>query len=193
MSVAENTTTPQPYQPTDLRDVDAPAVDAPALPAADDPSDPEKDLASLIPQLPDTVTVAGVECRVNRVRMRELMLLARVVTRGIGENIGMVEFGGDDVDSQIMGLLVVAIPEAWEEMLDLLRVLISPVEPIQDDDVRKAFAAEMANPDAGVALDAMAVMVKQEVDTFAMLAGKFRVLLSAATAVWRRQQAQKNG
>jgi hypothetical protein len=182
MSVAPNTDEIRP-QITDGPPVDVDETDG-KLP----PVDAEKDLADLVPALPDNVTVAGVLCRVNRVKMRELMLLARVVTRGIGENISMVDFSGDDVDSQIMGLLVVAIPEAGDEVLDLLRVLISPVEPIEDDDVRKAFAAEMANPDGMVALEALAVMVKQEAETFGLLAGKFRVLLTAATALWRRQQ-----
>lgn len=164
------------YQPTDLRDTAA---------------DKQRDFESLQPPTPEQITVAGVPCVVNRVRLRELMLLARVVTRGVGENMTMVNWDSPDVDQQLQGLLIVAIPESGEEMLDLIRVLIQPAEKITDDEVRKAFAAEMANPDVPVTLDALTVMLRQEKDTIPMLVGKFRVLLKAAMVLWRREQAQE--
>lgn len=168
-----------PYQPTDLRDSQP----------VESPGDPAADLQSLIPQLPGTVTVAGVECTVNRVRTRELMLLARVLTRGIGENLQMVDFESDDAEAQIMGLLVVAIPEAGEEVVDLIRVLVRPLEKLPDQDPRAAgFHEEMQNPDVDTTLDTLAVLVRQEMETFPLLLGKFRVLFDMASAVWRKNQ-----
>jgi hypothetical protein len=174
------------YQPTDLRSLpDSGHIRT----QPDSGDDPVKDLESLIPQLPEKVTVAGVPCVVNRVRTRELMLLARVLTRGIGENLNMVDFDGDDAESQIMGLLVVAIPEAGEEVLDLVRALVRPAEKLPDKDPRAgAFHEEMRNPDVDTTLDVLAVLVRQEKETFPLLLGKFRVLFDAASAVWRKER-----
>jgi hypothetical protein len=178
------------YEPTDLR---TPAPDR--IPDADPgqgPGDePVKDLERLVPQLPESVTVAGVLCSVNRVRTRELMLLARVLTRGIGENMKMVEFDGDagDVEAQILGLLVIAIPEAGDEILDLLRAIVRPAETLSDDDPRAAaFHAAMRNPEVDTMLDTLGVLVRQERETFPLLVGKFRVLFDAAAALWRKKE-----
>lgn len=165
-------------------------VEQPDLPP-DTAADKQRDFESLLPAVPEQITVAGVPCVVNRVKLRELMLLARVVTRGIGENMTMVDVEADDVDQQLMGLLVVAIPESGDEMLDLIRVLIRPAEKIADEEQRNAFAAEMVNPDVALTLDALAIMLRQEKDTIPMLVGKFRDLFRGAMALWKREQAQE--
>jgi hypothetical protein len=183
-------TDPTTYHPTDLRVPQHAAADGPAPDQAEQP-DQAEDLESLLPQLPDRVEVAGVPCVVNRIRTRELMLLARVLTRGVGANLRMVDFDSDDVDSQIMGLLIVAIPEAGDEILDLIRALVRPEEKLPDKDPRAAtFHAEMANPDMDTTLDVLAVLVRQEKETFPLLVGKVKVLFAAASAVWRKQETE---
>lgn len=186
------------YQPTDLRpEYEAVHHDPEPIPEDSTPGDrghvgnePAEDLEKLVPQLPESVTVAGVLCKVNRVRTRELMLLARILTRGIGENMAMVDFKGDpdEVEAQVLGLLVVAIPEAGDEVLDLLRVIVQPAEKIVDEQQRNAFAREMGNPDVDTMLDALGVMVRQERETFPLLVGKFRVLFDAGAALWRKKE-----
>jgi hypothetical protein len=178
----------QSYQPTDLREQPS----APLVPDTGD--DAAHDLETLIPALPSEVTVAGVLCTVNRVRTRELMLLARVLTRGIGENMKMVDFEDDAAESQILGLLVVAIPEAGDEVLDLIQALVKPAEKLPDSDPRaRAFREEMANPDVATTLDVLGVLVRQEKDTFPLLLGKFRVLFDAASALWRKKEKDSAG
>lgn len=194
------------YQPTVIpstppAEPDTPPADLPGeqppqqleAPAPDTGPDKTADLQSVIPEPPGELVVAGVPCTVNRVRTRELMLLARVVTRGIGENMSMVDLEKFDEGGaeQLLGLLVVALPEAGDEVLDLLRVLIQPREPITENGVRKGFAAEMENPDVSLTLDALAIMVSQERETFPLLVGKFRMLFRAASVLWTRQAAQE--
>lgn len=183
------------YQPTVIPPATSqtpPAV--PDTPPADQPdtsADKQADLEALIPEPPGELVVAGVPCVVNRVRTRELMLLARVLTRGIGENMSMVDMEGPDADTQMLGLLIVAIPESGDEVLDLLRVLIQPREPITEKGTRTRFAEEMANPDPDTTLDALAIMVRQEKETFPLLVGKFRMLFRAASALWAKQEQQE--
>jgi hypothetical protein len=178
------------YRPTDLREPQHAVADGPAPEQPEQP-DQAKDLESLLPQLPDRVEVAGVPCVVNRIRTRELMLLARVLTRGVGSNLQMVDFDSDDVESQIMGLLIVAIPEAGDEILDLIRALVRPEEKLSDKDPRSAtFRAAMANPEMDTTLDVLAVLVRQEKETFPLLVGKVKVLFAAASALWRKQETE---
>lgn len=166
-------------------------------PPADQPpdtsADKQADLQSLIPEPPGELVVAGVPCVVNRVKTRELMLLARVVTRGIGDNMDMIDLERfeEQGEQQLLGLLVVAIPEAGDEMLDLLRVLIQPQEPITEQGTRNVFAAAMANPDVDLTLDALAIMVHQERETFPLLVGKFQMLFRAASTLWAKREAQE--
>lgn len=181
-------TNPTGYHPTDIRTPQHAAADGPPLEQPQEP-DQAKDLESLIPQLPESVTVAGVPCVVNRVRTRELMLLARVLTRGIGANMDMVDFDAENADSQMMGLLIVAIPEAGEEVVDLIRALVRPAEKLTDDALRKAFQAEMANPDVDTTMDVLGVLVRQEKETFPLLVGKARTLFAAASGLWRKREA----
>lgn len=179
------------YQPTVIPPTPPAEPDTPPAVQLDTSADKTADLAALVPDPPGEMVVAGVPCVVNRVKTRELMLLARVVTRGIGENIQMVDMDNPESPEQILGLLVVALPEAGDEVLDLLRVLIQPAERITEEGTRRAFAAEMANPDVTTTLDALAIMVEQEKETFPLLVGKFRMLFRAASALWKRETAQE--
>jgi hypothetical protein len=143
-----------------------------------------------------TVDVAGVTCTVRRIRTRELMMLARVLTAGLGDHLDLLSLGseGEDDDSwQERGtaLLLMAIPDAHEEVLELLRVLVVPRQKIVDEEVRNLFAKEMANPDPGVVMEVFAVLVAQEKDTFPALLGKARQVFGMVTALFAKGKTTK--
>lgn len=146
---------------------------------------PAGDLEQLVEKPPGHIVVAGVDCVVNRVKTRELTLLARVVTRGMGkslEEIDLDELGTE----QIAALLVMSIPESGEAITDLIAALIEPEEKVTDDGVRKVFQKELSNPDIDVTLEVLQIVIEQEREVFPMLLGKFRVLFKVAAALFRK-------
>lgn len=143
------------------------------------------DLATIAPT-EGPVTIAGVPCMVRRVRTRELMLLVRVLTAGFGPGLSAIDFKGSESDwgPQLAGLMVMAIPEAHDEFLDLLRALVEP-ENTLDDEARTAFDAEIRNPDIDTSMDVIATIAAQERDTFPALLGKAKLLVGQVTALYR--------
>lgn len=137
------------------------------------------------------VVIADVKCRVRRIRVRELMLAARVLTAGIGESIKDMDLSDEDWQSSLQAAFVMAIPEAHEEFLELLRVLVEPIEPIADDAQEKAFRAEMENPDLSPAIDVVAAVATQEHDTFEQLLGKAKQVFAMLQALYRKGKTTK--
>jgi hypothetical protein len=125
--------------------------------------------------------IAGVPCRVRRVRTRELLLFIRVVTAGGSYSMAKVDFKDR---TQIAALLLMAVPEAHAEFLELLRVLVEPVEHLEPTDERYlAFTEQMENPEVEVTMDVIEAVVAQEQGTFEALWGKAQTLLKMRTAL----------
>jgi hypothetical protein len=122
------------------------------------------------------ITVGGVECRVRRVRTRELMLFVRVVTSGGAYGLQKVDFKDK---GQIGALILMAIPEAHEEFLELLRALVVPTDsgfgPTHEGYVQ--FTEAMENPPVDTTFEVAEVLVEQESGTFVALWGKVQNLL----------------
>lgn len=151
---------------------------------------PENDLDVIVP-IEQTIVVADVKCRVRRVRTRELMLTARVLTAGLGTGIREMEFEEEGWEQDAVAALVMAIPEAHEEFLELLRVLVEPLEKISDDKVRARFDEEMRNPDVDTSMDVINALVHQEAETFQQLLGKAKTIFKAAQALFRKKSTKK--
>ncbi len=128
------------------------------------------------------ITVGGVQCHVRRIKTRELMLAVRVVTSGGSYALQKTDFKDR---GQIAALLLMAIPEAHEEFLDLLRALITPVAddfgPTHEGYV--SFTEAMENPPIEVSLELVEVLVEQESGTFQALWGKVENLLAMTSAL----------
>jgi hypothetical protein len=128
--------------------------------------------------LPDTATVAvgSTKCRVKRVRTRELFMLARILTNGAGRSIQHIDFKGDEAREQVIAALVMAVPEAPDEVLDLVKALLHPADPISKEEMA-GLQAELDNPDPDVIIDVIEVVADQERDTIGLLVGKVTKLL----------------
>ncbi|MFE2751562.1 hypothetical protein ACFXGA_06115 [Actinosynnema sp. NPDC059335] len=135
---------------------------------------------------PGHLTVAGIPARVKRIRTRELMLAVRVLTSGVGAGLAHIDWDDrDNLQVNLAGLLLSAIPDAYDEFVDLVRALVEPAEPIQDSDTQRAWNQEMANPEVETTVDVIAVLVAQERDVIPVLLGKARTLLKASSALFR--------
>jgi hypothetical protein len=144
------------------------------------------DLAVILPDLHE-LAIAEVPARVKRIRTREVMLLARVLTAGLGASLTRIDIDEDGFDQQLMGLLLMAVPEAHEELIALIKAIVEPIDPFgQDDKAREqAFRAELDNPGIDVTLDVIGAVLAQERDTIPMLLGKARLLVGQVQALYR--------
>jgi hypothetical protein len=143
------------------------------------PTEPPSDLDLI---LPDTAVIAvgSVKCRVKRIRTRELLMLARILTNGAGRSLQHIDFGGDDASDQILAALIMAVPEAPDEVIDLIKVLLHPADPVSKETMA-ALQADLDNPDPDVILDVIEVIADQEKDTISLLVGKGTRLLEKLT------------
>jgi hypothetical protein len=99
-----------------------------------------------------TVDVVGVTCTVRRIKVRELMLAARVLTAGMGAGtISQFDFQKMSPNDWA-AVLLTSIPDAGDAFVDLVNALVRPPDGIKDDELASV-RAELANPDPGLLLD----------------------------------------
>ena len=130
------------------------------------------------------VEVAGIEARVRRLKSREFLALIRVVTTGMGPAIGKISLTPDDPEAlqgELIGLFLVAVPNAIDEFAEFLMSIVEAVKPSEQALLLK----EMVNPDADVLLDILTVLAEQEKDDLSMLAGKARAAIARIQTVYR--------
>jgi hypothetical protein len=142
------------------------------------------DLGVILPDLP-TVTIGCIPARVKQLRTRELMLLIRVLTSGAGQSFRHLTVGAEDFEQQLIALLIMAIPEAGDEFVELLQAIVEPAEPIKDSGIQKLWNRELANPDPATTMDVLAALVAQERETFPALLGKAQLLIGQVQALYR--------
>ena len=134
----------------------------------------EKPVDDLLAILPDggTIRVGAVEARVNRLKGREFLGLMRVLTKGLGGGLPQLDLKGegDEVQAQLVGMFLVAVPNAIAEFIEFLMTIVEPVHESE----RARLAVEMQNPDPDVLLDILGVVAIQEKDDLSTLVGKAR-------------------
>ena len=155
--------------------------------------EPPADLDVILPEA-GPLTIGDIECRVSRLKSRELLALLRVMTAGLGGSLRdvMPEIDTDDpsaMQTEIMVLLVLAIPNAVEEFLQFLRVVVSPVDEKRTADLLK----HLDNPDPDVLIEVAAVVVEQEIDDLASLVGKARAALARIQSVYQMKKPTTTG
>lgn len=126
-----------------------------------------------------------VECGVKRLRAREFLALLRVFTTGFGDGIAKITLAGEDADEmqgQILGMMLVAIPEAIEEFLDFM---VQVVEPVEGDPKRLRKA--LVDPDVNMLLDVAEAIAIQEKDDLWALLGKARAALARIKSVYQKK------
>jgi hypothetical protein len=142
------------------------------------------DLATMNP-VETTVMVGNVECRVKRIRMRELMLLARVVANGAGQAFATLDFRSDDFQSQITAVMLMALPNAYDEFSELVQAVVVPTGVLSTEEWN-ALRVELRNPDVMVGFEVAEIIAVQEKDTFQELLGKAKAVLNTMQAVYRK-------
>ena len=121
------------------------------------------------------ITVEGIPCQVRRIRTRELILIVRIITKGVGANINKFDLSSKDQAAQSAALLMVALPNALDEVLLFLREIVASIDP--EDATRLTQA--MHNPDLDALTDIISTVIEQEWDDAHRLVGKVRALIVA--------------
>lgn len=161
-----------------------------AVPALSAEKEPEKlDSEEILPgTTPLGVTVetdkGPVECRVKRLKAREMLALLRVITRGFGGSIASIMIDAEDPDAmqgQILGLMMVAIPESIDEFVDFVQII---VEPADGSDARRLKKA-LDNPEPEVVMAVAEIIAFQEKDDLVALVGKARAALARIQSLYK--------
>ena len=156
-----------------------------AGPAPTPQPDPMDDLNVIVPPV-EKVVVAGYECRIRRLKTLEVMALLRVVTAGMGENIGSIKLEGktEEFGPQLAGLLLVSVPAAPREMIALIRAVVEPIDQL-DDKQRAAFDKELGNPELETLMAVALTIAAQEKDDIGALLGKAQQMWGHLNALYR--------
>jgi len=100
--------------------------------------------------------------------LRELLTALKIVTRGAVMSMGNVRFDANDeafVQSMI-GLFLFAIPEADEEVIEFLRVMLEPAGPFGSKEERQKAAEDLYealdNPDLEDVVTVIETVVRRE-------------------------------
>jgi hypothetical protein len=147
------------------------------------PDDKAPDFEVILPET-GYLIVDGMACRVRRLQTREVMAGVRCLVNSLGATaVSQIDFDlpFEEQRNNIVGMLLVAAPDAADEVLELLASLVEPVDSSRKDELAKI----MRNPPPSVTLDVIEVVVKQEKDDFGALMGKARQLLGYAQALQR--------
>ena len=149
-----------------------------AAPSDEIVEEPEKkpDLEVILPE-PGKVTIDGVECTVRHLKAREFFMLMRVLTQGVGPNLMQIRFQGktdEDMAGMVTGILLMAIPEALDDFMDLVQHLVEPVDVANRSKVKAA----LENPEIEELLPIVDALILNEKDNFAALLGKGRAYLA---------------
>jgi hypothetical protein len=136
------------------------------------------DLDEIVPDVVE-IDVDGIPCRVRRLKTREFLALMRVLTSGLGGGLSEVKLDFTDSDAvgrDLSALMLLALPNAFEEFTQFLTLVVEPKDGRKTAAVRKALDD---NPDPAVLLDVFEAIAVQEKHDLAALAGK-------AQAMWAR-------
>lgn len=125
---------------------------------------------------PALVTLeSGSQILVQRLKTRQLMRLMKVLTRGAGEAITSLSFGEEtsteEFTGNLIGAVILSIPEAENETIDFIQSMVLPVGIIErprtkpeievNEGLLTALAEELANPE----LDDLVTIVEHIVTT----------------------------
>ena len=147
---------------------------------AKDPVNIEKpvDVEAILPEVFE-VEIDGIPVTINRLNLREFLALMKIISVGVGANIQTIDFNGEEgeMTGQMIALLMMAVPEAVEETIQFVKVVVKPVDPAD----AKQLTAKLQNPEVDVFLDVIAKVIEQE-------AGELRALLGKATSHFQRIQ-----
>lgn len=148
---------------------------------------------------------SGLRVRVERLRTRQLMKLLKVVSTGAGPLLGSVDFQQDteSVLAELLGITILAVPEAEDEVINFVRSLLSPASLIQDPKTpqeqeangneMRLFQEETANPDLDDLVTIIETVYRVEGPHLASLGKRLSTLLNLQTRAAAQGTSKRRG
>lgn len=137
------------------------------------------DVDVLYPAPGETLEIGGIDCRIRRIKTRELLHLMRILTVGLGPALTTVRLdfsSSETVQQDMMGLLILALPNATDETFVFLAGMVEAVNGSEQGSIG---AYMHDNPEPDELIDIFEVLLRQEAPELVGLAGK-------AQAMWSR-------
>lgn len=147
------------------------------------------DVDALSPS-PDSLTLeSGLVVHVERLRTRGMFKLLKIVTRGAGPIIMQMPLDFDDSEafvSQLLTVVVMAIPEAEDEAIDFIRFMVTPEEYKKDAkskaDIEKnkqlfeRLAEELDDPSPSDTINIISAIIQNEANDIQALGKQLAAL-----------------
>lgn len=146
---------------------------------------------------------SGFPVEVVRLRTRQLFRLMRILTKGAGQALGQLNFGGngEQFAQQLLGIILMAIPDAEQETIGFLQSMCKPAGIIEkpaaqlskaeskaNDEAFARFAEEMFNPELEDTLAILEVIVANEAPDLQALGKKLSHLMTVARKAVTREE-----
>jgi hypothetical protein len=162
-------------------------------------SSPTSEIDRLDPVPTPITLVSGLKVDIQRLKLRQLFRLLRIITRGGAQYLPMLReafMTSDDderseaVGIQLMAIAIIALPEAENEAIDFLRSVIEPSGmPVGSDKATKAareqaydaLDKELANPEPEDAIAIIEAVVDREKSDLAALGKRVGTAISMMT------------
>lgn len=144
------------------------------------------DVEAILPEVQE-LTVGGVPVEVNRLKLRGFLALMNIITTGVGQNLGSVDFSADqeEMAGNLMALVVMAVPNAVDETVDFVRVVVSPVAK-NDKTAQRKLNEALEDPELDEFMDVLAAVIEQEAPEFQALLGKGKAHLQRIQSLFRK-------
>jgi hypothetical protein len=127
--------------------------------------------------------IDGFRVTVNRLRLREFLALMKVVTRGASPLMASIQLDSaadtSEFAKNFLGLLMFAIPEAEDEIIDFVRMIVVP-QAGSNPDTLLAIDAAMSNPDLEDVVIILEKLVEQEASSVQSLGKRLASLFNLA-------------
>jgi hypothetical protein len=134
---------------------------------------------------------SGTEILVQRLKTRQLMRLLKIITRGAGDVLTELKFSSDmDAEmftGQLLGAVILSIPEAEDETIDFVKTMVLPATYIEaprtpaereaNEVHLLALSNELDNPELGDLVTIMEQIITNEAQHMLALGKRLALLL----------------
>lgn len=153
-----------------------------------------KETAALLAE-GDTVTlVSGTEVKIERLRTRQLFKLVKILTSGAAHLIPNLNIGpdasADEFAGSLLGMAIIAIPEAEDEAIDFVRSMVTPVgineKPVTktdreaNEELFRSLYEELYNPDLDDFVTIITTVIQNEAEHIQALGKRLMSLLKVS-------------
>jgi hypothetical protein len=165
------------------------APEEPASPPQDEEGDTRSELDRLAPDPQPLTLKDGTEIQVKDLATREFLSLMRILTRGAGHLLAAImsqTTDSEEMFGQLLGILIIAVPEAQEETITFLRQMVEPsgIQNLPKEAQIKSRANlwdKLENPRMGDSITIIEAILERERDDIIALGKRLAAALTAAT------------